>query len=789
MARPHTWLRAPGVALVLLLVLAPVGAAAIHPRAGNLDLSQCANDPSGIGDCVYEGGNEGWVTGDLNQSKSLYREGDFVPFRLVITGLEEGHTYTQGIGYDAVEKSLHTYDYLGTYNASENYPGPPPQQIVPCGGITIADTGDLHPCGGPPSTLAVPTDTNTHFPSGSSQAPGHFSAWGATLTGAAYDTSLDTPIGVNPTQATIERGINLTFTANGPTAVIAWGGHIASVLDWGQGKTFKSGGGSGAAWHMRLTTGGNEELSINENGIADQPPSFTTQASPQSVTVGEPVMDTATITGTSGSPVTGDVRFFVCGPSGTPPDCTQGGMEVEPQLVVLSRVNLGPDGAASIVFTPTEPGDYCFRAEYTPGPAAHYSPALHTDTTTECFVATGPPIPPTATLEVKKVCRPPGDNGHFTILIQTTDGQPVKRHTVACGGTTGAVPVHPGSYTVRERGANGTDLTDYRRFVGGDCKADGTITIEAGDAAVCTIANVHKGTPSAELTVTKICVPADDGGRFNLTIDDQTAQDVPCGGSFGPVPVPPGLSHVSESAGTGTSLSDYTSTIGGACAVDGTVTLAAGQLATCTITNARTGEATGTIEVQKQCSPAGTKGTFQLEFDGQVARGIACGESTGPVTVPVGAHQIGEVAMSGQSSIFQTTISGGCSPDGSFTLSAGQHVVCVVTNTLQPLTPPQPPRACYTLSVRPQTVIVGRRARVVARVHLGRRGVPGVRVFAVGPGVAAVRTTASRGEAVFVLTPPHRGMLRFTIRRPFMCPKPDPGHVGVIGVATPPITG
>ena len=91
------------VALATLVWLAPQGEARVRrPRAGNLDLSQCANGPTGIGQCVYEGGNLGWITGDLNQSKSLYREGDFVPIRLVITDLVAGQTYTQGIGYDAV---------------------------------------------------------------------------------------------------------------------------------------------------------------------------------------------------------------------------------------------------------------------------------------------------------------------------------------------------------------------------------------------------------------------------------------------------------------------------------------------------------------------------------------------------------------------------------------------------------------------------------------------------------------------------------------------------------------
>jgi hypothetical protein len=984
MARPSKGLCFLVVALATLVWLAPQGQARIRrPRAGNVDLSQCANGPTGIGQCVYEGGNLGWITGDLNQSKSLYREGDFVPFRLVITDLVAGQRYTQGIGYDAVDDGLHTYDYLGTYDASENWPGPPAPQVVPCGGV--GDSAGPHACGSAPSTLTVPTDPYTTFPSGAGQASGHFSAWGAVLEGATYDTGLSTPIGVN-NSGTIARGINLTFTANGPTAVLAWGGHIASVLDWGQGKTFKSGGGSGASWHMRLTTGGNRELSINENGIADQPASFSTQVTPQSVSIGQPVIDTATLTAPSGGPpVTGDVQFFACGPSTSPPNCIQGGTAIQPPPIVL-RLPVGPNGTVSIVYVPVQTGNYCFRAEFTPAANGLYSPAVHTNQTTECFVATLPPprltvtkfcvpttdpglfnllvdgspwggaagtdvpcgesagplnatvgthtvsesggtgtnlgnytatiggdcaasglialalgdvatctitnvrnaapppaeltvhkvcdptsdpgqfeiqvngagigslacgesvgpvpldpgpykvseigIPPTSlsdyttavtgdcdvnglvvlasgqsadctftntrippsptTLRVDKACYPTSDSGRFNLTINTMDGHRVHQTEVGCGGTTGSVSVPAGEYTVSETGAGGTDLGDYEVVIGGDCDDAGNVAVAAGTQATCLITNVRKSAPPpATLSVTKICVPADDGGRFNLKIDGQTKPNAACGDTFGPVAVAPGQHQVSESAGAGTSLSDYTTTIGGACAPDGSITLAAGGSATCTITNVRKSAPpeTGTLEIQKQCSPAGTTGEFQIEFDGHVFL-LSCGESTGRVEVGIGHHQIGEVAVNDSTSIFATTIGGDCAADGSVTVSAGEHATCVVTNTLEaPIKPPKPPHICYKLAVTRRTVTVGRRVRVLARVHAGSRPVRGVRVYARGPGVFAVRTTGPRGTALFVLRLRRRGILQVSIRKPYACPKPPPHDVGIRGVQTPPVTG
>jgi hypothetical protein len=249
---------------------------------------------------------------------------------------------------------------------------------------------------------------------------------------------------------------------------------------------------------------------------------------------------------------------------------------------------------------------------------------------------------------------------------------------------------------------------------------------------------------------------------------------------------------VSESAGTGTSLGDYTTTIGGSCAPDGSVTLSAGEQATCTITNVRTStppEETGTVEIEKQCSPAGTHGRFQLELDAHVFQ-VSCGQSTGPVVIEAGAHRVGEVAVNANTSRFMTTIGGGCSPSGSFTLSAGQHVTCVVTNTLVPPQPPlKPPAACYTLTVAGRPLTAGRRVLVLARVHLHRRPIPGVRVRAVGPGVSVVRTTGRRGRALLLLTLPRPGILRVTIRHAFACPKPPPKRIGILATTTPPVTG
>jgi hypothetical protein len=156
----------------------------------------------------------------------------------------------------------------------------------------------------------------------------------------------------------------------------------------------------------------------------------------------------------------------------------------------------------------------------------------------------------------------------------------------------------------------------------------------------------------------------------------------------------------------------------------------------------------------------------------------------------VGTHRVGELALGRITNRFRTTIGGDCLPSGFFTLSAGEHVTCVVTNTLVPPQPPlKPPSACYELTVRPRTLTTGAPVLVLARVHLGRRTIPGVRVLARGPGVAAVRTTGRRGLAAFVLRLSRPGILRVAIQTAFDCPKQPPKQIGILGTTTPPVTG
>ncbi|OGH88587.1 MAG: hypothetical protein A3J93_00600 [Candidatus Magasanikbacteria bacterium RIFOXYC2_FULL_42_28] len=122
-----------------------------------------------------------------------------------------------------------------------------------------------------------------------------------------------------------------------------------------------------------------------------------------------------------------------------------------------------------------------------------------------------------------------------------------------------------------------SETTDpgYLSTIGGDCSANGTTTLLLGDAKICTITNDDI---APQLIVTKTVVNDNSGSKviadFSFFIDgSQVSSTVASTTSVG-------LHTVSETADSG-----YTSTIGGDCAADGTITLAIGDVKTCTITN------------------------------------------------------------------------------------------------------------------------------------------------------------------------------------------------------------
>jgi uncharacterized repeat protein (TIGR01451 family) len=342
--------------LLAVAMAAPMLAKAANPAA-NID--QCRN---GQITAPVQCANDAWVNGNLGEQNSHYREGDSVPFRATLTDLDAsaGNTHTLVIQYDTLQSGTHAYDYLTSFNRTET-------TADPTTGLTGLTPGNCFP---------IPVDLLIDFANpGSTQASGCISIWNGTITNITYGTM----------DSADQRSVTVTFTATSPTVLIAWGGHIASQIDWGAGNSASA--ISGSPYHMRLLTLddtqlGNQDRSLKASGILPIPAVFTTQASVGQITFGQgTVTDTATLSGSNGA-VTGTVKFFVCGPAASNPDCTSGGTQVGGAVTIVGgQATSGP-------FTPPATGHYCFRGEYTPDAFAPYSPSNHTDTTLECFTVT-----------------------------------------------------------------------------------------------------------------------------------------------------------------------------------------------------------------------------------------------------------------------------------------------------------------------------------------------------------------------------------------------------------------
>jgi len=141
-------------------------------------------------------------------------------------------------------------------------------------------------------------------------------------------------------------------------------------------------------------------------------------------------------------------------------------------------------------------------------------------------------------------------------------------------------------------------------------------TITVSDNAL-TAHKKHGDTVGACVTtikVKKVTDPTTDTGKFNLLVNGNTvATDVGNGGSGSATVGPNSSNTFGETAGTGTSLSDYdsrwscdngvtTATTG--TGTSGTVTARAGRTTVCTITNKRHAATTATIQVLKKTVPA-----------------------------------------------------------------------------------------------------------------------------------------------------------------------------------------
>src|SRR5260370_18995144 len=385
--------------MALVVALLPIPSSAAGPAA---TVDQCVNGGVGatpepcLDGTLVPTSFSNWVNGDANASKSHWREGEFIPYRSIISGLgSSSHTLT--FHYDTVHGSKHAIDYIGSYDATETTSptATPPfhrNDNNPCFDVLGSGAGSGCTSPGTPPTPAsiflVPGadlggETTCAGASGSgttpTQAPGNFQIFAptasiATLTGATYPTGLQN-VASGTGQCSTTMAVTFTLSGTAPpggwTVVLAWGGHIASQLDWGTGNSATSINGS--PYHMILdsidTTGiGNQDRALSASAIFFTPTISTTVINNSTgiavsgpLAFGTVVHDTATLTGASSS-AGGTITFTLRNDTGTT-QCAGTTISTEPVSISNGSAN-SPSFATSSNFTPGAAGSYSYQAVY-----------------------------------------------------------------------------------------------------------------------------------------------------------------------------------------------------------------------------------------------------------------------------------------------------------------------------------------------------------------------------------------------------------------------------------------
>lgn len=383
-----------GKYLALLFVLAALGVvtASAAPLA-DYNLDQCQNGPFGTPKpCNNQNQGYGWQNGNANEGNSHWREGDAIAYRLSLINLTTGaaNLHTLIIQYDFTDQtSKHAIDYLTSYNFTETTNNWPCDGALPGNPCSSAPTNTF-PIPDDPSVLTCPTPPHpggVPIPAGQTLA-----IWNGTITGVTIASHLCEG-------ADLKVSVTITFWASDPSAVIAWGGHIASSSDWGVGVSASALNGS--PYHMRVLSfdgkGGNQDRSLQIGAVAWV--NLSTQVSTPSGTLGIPLTDTVTVAsgGVAGT-LQGNLQFYICYKDAfpfSPPDangCVSTGI-----TPLLGLVAVDGNGTYSKLYTPTKNGSYCFRVEFTATntnfPNAHHTNPYTTTTsgfTPECFVVNTP---------------------------------------------------------------------------------------------------------------------------------------------------------------------------------------------------------------------------------------------------------------------------------------------------------------------------------------------------------------------------------------------------------------
>jgi len=203
------------------------------PASANLD--QVRNGGVGCDDTVPNSCVDpaDWVNGNAGASNAHYQEGQSIPYRLVMKDLPLGANSVV-IEWDVKHSDRNAIDFITHYQRIN-------ESVQPCG--AAAHPEDVVPGCNPASftTFDLPTPTGVNSPIANfpqniflaiALAQRRMTVYNGSITSMVYAT----PQG-DLSQAQASTRVTINFNAANSTVVMAWGGHIARAIDWGNGSS------------------------------------------------------------------------------------------------------------------------------------------------------------------------------------------------------------------------------------------------------------------------------------------------------------------------------------------------------------------------------------------------------------------------------------------------------------------------------------------------------------------------------------------------------------------------
>ena len=258
----------------LLLLTTSFFVASTFGQAG--DLSQIRNGSGKVQNQVLDTCGTCWVNGNAGASNAHYVEGMSIAYRSLITGLTANTCYEYELGYDTYHGAV-AIDYLTHFQRLEPHQpfGHIAEVIDPTFFVSGSSQYHMHLVDAGPNTISIDPPAAGGVSSGTFNADGtarndanqpltsfnalpasekKFTIYNGTIENFEYLAQPQIVVG----GADVETRIRIRFLAHSDSVVLAWGGHIASRLDWGYTKDSKgklsplsAGGISGSPYHMR----------------------------------------------------------------------------------------------------------------------------------------------------------------------------------------------------------------------------------------------------------------------------------------------------------------------------------------------------------------------------------------------------------------------------------------------------------------------------------------------------------------------------------------------------------